>query len=173
MRRCGSTFTVNSPSSTCKANCSRSTIGCVQPKSKGWGRAEAYTRNEYAVAPASLQRWEEVIERLGKHEPVQYIFRQGLFSWSRAFGRPVGVDPETGNGGASGHGAERPRSLKVACAWMSEQVLVAIALALKRRSEQIGWSKGWMYPPPRLPLLEGTPPELRVRRCFQRGGFAR
>jgi len=60
---------------------------CVQ-EIEGWGRAEAYTRNENAVAPASLQRWEEVIERLGKHEPVQYIFGKAYFH-----GLALSVDP--------------------------------------------------------------------------------
>ncbi|NQV52503.1 MAG: peptide chain release factor N(5)-glutamine methyltransferase [Flavobacteriales bacterium] len=46
---------------------------------EGWGRAEAYTRNEQEVIPAKRMHWEEVIERLKRYEPVQYIFGKAYF----------------------------------------------------------------------------------------------
>jgi len=45
----------------------------------GWGRAEVYLHNAEPVPDAVLQRWSEVIARLGRHEPVQYVFGRAYF----------------------------------------------------------------------------------------------
>jgi release factor glutamine methyltransferase len=45
----------------------------------GWSRAEVYARNEEEVGESVLSRWESVMERLAKSEPIQYIFNKASF----------------------------------------------------------------------------------------------
>lgn len=45
----------------------------------GWSRAEAYLHNAEVVEHTLLQRWNQVIERLKQHEPIQYIFGKAWF----------------------------------------------------------------------------------------------
>lgn len=60
---------------------------CAQ-ELEGWSRAQAYTHNEDEVSAAQSNRWNAVVERLKKYEPVQYIFQKAHF-----FDMTLYVDP--------------------------------------------------------------------------------
>lgn len=45
----------------------------------GWSRVEAYTHNQDLVSDAVSKQWRQVVERLKKMEPIQYIFGKAQF----------------------------------------------------------------------------------------------
>lgn len=51
---------------------------CVE-ELEGWSRVEAYGHNSDEVTEDQQKRWDEVCNRLQKHEPVQYIFNRAAF----------------------------------------------------------------------------------------------
>jgi len=45
----------------------------------GWSRAQVYLHNDEEVSENHLNQLETVVERLKKHEPIQYVFSKAMF----------------------------------------------------------------------------------------------
>jgi release factor glutamine methyltransferase len=51
---------------------------CVE-EIEGWNRIQAYSKNDELVTESTQAAWDSTIERLKKHEPIQYIFNKASF----------------------------------------------------------------------------------------------